>query len=1006
MNSIYKEIFTDSTKDVIGNDPVLDQFDISYAASLYGSTGDDYVTGSLLSIDTNNPERLVAGDRGSIFSKFYKSGKEGENYIPQAPWISWYQIEWKERFARTSRFLQCFDSSERYYDSCLPNLKNALSIDGTEVWGIDTKSGNFHSVLSPISNFVTASAGYVVFNAIKKDRTSEGFETDPLVNNMWTWSYPFENKYDPNKRYLKFTDTLGIDNTYLYCNWGMSSNGYEWSLDFNNIRRYKPESVYSLSTIYPVLPGRFRENASSLLDAGHRNAMRVSFDADASYKVKIPNLFDVGLDSLTGVSFLLPSDANLLNAINYDDSHLNPTKVSEYGIPIETPLYQSLNLDDSVKFYFGFGDLNNMTYASASIEENALVNYDEGFEKSKQVLFYFWGSEGSGLFGGSENSYSETNCDRALNTLIEDEPPDAAVELSMELSGLESGTWLQFAPPGSSEEIPPCSFWQTKSFDPIGGSYTIPGNVDDGWTIVLNMKATTSGITVKAVAYIIDSSNIPYWTGGYESSSTIQSSWGTLTITVPGVDLAGTVVVPGSRIVVDLQILNPNEECTVYFSPRIDYLDGEEDDTPEVVYSTLLSSIPSDDLTLVLVNNLETFDSGNLRVDWSKSRQSGYNWFVKSKDGDQSLLGEPCSFVGISTSPPEGIFWSNPAGTDNYVLYNVVGAAESVTIAPASVDITSSLPWSLKYERGSLGTDMHVYFSGIPGLTATNDTTVVYDIETAAASEEDYSLLSQFNSVSMAGGNPSNPWIFGPGEYKLCFSVSETASIAVAINNLQITTYNVSYDPFGPKVGGNNYPEFRAYFVNDVENLDTHYDSFTSAERLATKQFYQSHIVSISPIIRGWKYGLVSGLPTNTKAVFRRDKYGQFRDMLEQRQYTKLVSVDDSPVDDEAIVKDGFNSIADSRLSRTITMTQVNDSPVQVGFYRQRYKKDDRGIGYIYKEKVSPELTYSQNLSVEVTSSLPYFDGEAKLRQESNLGLIKDAMITSLQFDPSGFTVI
>jgi len=113
MNSIYKEIFTDSTKDVIGNDPVLDQFDISYAASLYGSTGDDYVTGSLLSIDTNNPGRLVAGDRGSIFSKFYKSGKEGENYIPQAPWISWYQIEWKERFARTSRFLQCFDSSER-----------------------------------------------------------------------------------------------------------------------------------------------------------------------------------------------------------------------------------------------------------------------------------------------------------------------------------------------------------------------------------------------------------------------------------------------------------------------------------------------------------------------------------------------------------------------------------------------------------------------------------------------------------------------------------------------------------------------------------------------------------------------------------------------------------------------------------------------------------------------------------------------------------------------------
>ena len=40
-------------------------------------------------------------------------------------------------------------------------------------------------------------------------------------------------------------------------------------------------------------------------------------------------------------------------------------------------------------------------------------------------------------------------------------------------------------------------------------------------------------------------------------------------------------------------------------------------------------------------------------------------------------------------------------------------------------------------------------------------------------------------------------------------------------------------------------------------------------------------------IIEGWKYGLYSGVPTKFSSVFRQNHYGQFRDMLEQRIYTK-----------------------------------------------------------------------------------------------------------------------
>ena len=39
--------------------------------------------------------------------------------------------------------------------------------------------------------------------------------------------------------------------------------------------------------------------------------------------------------------------------------------------------------------------------------------------------------------------------------------------------------------------------------------------------------------------------------------------------------------------------------------------------------------------------------------------------------------------------------------------------------------------------------------------------------------------------------------------------------------------------------------------------------------------------------IEGWRYGLYSGVPTKFSAVFRRDRYGQLSDMLQQRIYTK-----------------------------------------------------------------------------------------------------------------------
>ena len=96
--------------------------------------------------------------------------------------------------------------------------------------------------------------------------------------------------------------------------------------------------------------------------------------------------------------------------------------------------------------------------------------------------------------------------------------------------------------------------------------------------------------------------------------------------------------------------------------------------------------------------------------------------------------------------------------------------------------------------------------------------------------------------------------------------------------------------------------------------------------------------------IRGWKYGLINGFDYNSSAVFRHDRYGQFRDMLEQRHDTKFHTNGD-----------GQSLVSGKTLS----------SPISIKFSKQ-----------------DPADTFSSNLSFEATSSLPYFDGEARNRPD------------------------
>lgn len=104
----------------------------------------------------------------------------------------------------------------------------------------------------------------------------------------------------------------------------------------------------------------------------------------------------------------------------------------------------------------------------------------------------------------------------------------------------------------------------------------------------------------------------------------------------------------------------------------------------------------------------------------------------------------------------------------------------------------------------------------------------------------------------------------------------------------------------------------------------------------------------------GWKHGLSNCYPTKTAARFRPDRYGQIRDMLEQRQFTRFF---------------------DEGLSENVR--GKTDSPISCIFV----DIDGRPVD-------DPAETSCGNLSTAMTSSKPFIEGDVEIR------IIKDRFIS------------
>jgi hypothetical protein len=111
----------------------------------------------------------------------------------------------------------------------------------------------------------------------------------------------------------------------------------------------------------------------------------------------------------------------------------------------------------------------------------------------------------------------------------------------------------------------------------------------------------------------------------------------------------------------------------------------------------------------------------------------------------------------------------------------------------------------------------------------------------------------------------------------------------------------------------------------------------TSSKHYSTAGVINGYYVS-SVDIRGWKYGVVSGFPLYSDCVFRSSRFGQFRDMLEQRKFTKFYNV-------EGVSADGRNTGRRESLGAIVNVRFVSGSASAISASNPSvYNTSDSGI--------------------------------------------------------------
>jgi hypothetical protein len=215
------------------------------------------------------------------------------------------------------------------------------------------------------------------------------------------------------------------------------------------------------------------------------------------------------------------------------------------------------------------------------------------------------------------------------------------------------------------------------------------------------------------------------------------------------------------------------------------------------------------------------------------------------------------------------------------------------------------------YKTGSFGTGSFVYstkdfaatdvylkmywsLDGYPVTASYSDPNIVNNINFCKASpfEKQYSevprfytenlnLIADFKEFGTYFGSNTVPFKVTKNKLIICLTTGSAAGVGL-INNI---------DAIG--IGGAStftVTDYTGSFANPV--LAPKLVFGINPRPISTNNSghtISGYVVSnmTGAYIEGWKYGLYNGIPTNFSCVFRQNHYGQPRDMLEGRIYTK-----------------------------------------------------------------------------------------------------------------------
>jgi hypothetical protein len=125
----------------------------------------------------------------------------------------------------------------------------------------------------------------------------------------------------------------------------------------------------------------------------------------------------------------------------------------------------------------------------------------------------------------------------------------------------------------------------------------------------------------------------------------------------------------------------------------------------------------------------------------------------------------------------------------------------------------------------------------------------------------------------------------------------------------------------------------RTYFgIGPLRNQSTAYG--LGEEFLGAGQYF-----IVAPIIRGWKYGVYNGNQVSTKCIFRTGRYGNMRDMLEQRPFSKFFDkITGKILDGPVTMTPASGTILYANVLDYVTATNPSYNPRDSGMWDYEYK--------------------------------------------------------------------